>query len=184
MNLVVTRCHCVCNSLNLSCGCYCGGSFRFDVDGPIANGGDDVGACIYLSRFPPRTIGLNYDGLKKGSVMIFFLPGLLLSYYWSMRIGFATREKQPMANPTVKLLFLHSGCCFELVRTPPWWPRHQQLHPGSWSAEAPQIWLTESWMHATMRNWAWFMGRGRMESYIYIIYLYFDRWLGYVVLCV
>ena len=133
MNLVVTRCHCVCNSLNLSCGCYCGGSFWFDVDGPIANGGDDVGACIYLSRFPPRTIGLNYDGLKKGSVMIFFLPGLLLSYYWSMRIGFATREKQPMANPTVKLLFLHSGCCFELVRTPPWpWPRHQQLHPGSW----------------------------------------------------
>ena len=114
---------------------------------------------------------------KKVRSWSFFLPCLLLSYYWSMRIGFATREKQPMANPTVKLLFLHSGCCFEVVRTPPWqWPRHQQLHPGSWSAEAPQIWLPESWMHATMRNWAWFMGRGRMESYIYIylfIYLYY-----------
>ena len=111
MIIAVTRCHCVCNSLNLSCGCYCGGSFCFNLDGPIATGGDDVGACIY-----PRMIGLNSDGLKKSSVM-FFLPCLLLSYYWSMRICFATGEKQPIANPTVKLLFLHSGCCFEVVGT-------------------------------------------------------------------
>ena len=111
MIIAVTRCHCVCNSLNLSCGCYCGGSFCFNLDGPIATGGDDVGACIY-----PRMIGLNSDGLKKrfGNV---FLPCLLLSYYWSMRICFATGEKQPIANPTVKLLFLHSGCCFEVVGT-------------------------------------------------------------------
>ena len=34
-----------------------------------------------------------------------------------MRICFATGEKQPIANPTVKLLFLHSGCCFEVVGT-------------------------------------------------------------------
>ena len=111
MIIAVTRCHCVCNSLNLSCGCYCGGSFCVNLDGPIATGGDDVGACIY-----PRMIGLNSDGLKKSSVM-FFLPCLLLSYYWSRRICFATGEKQPIANPTVKLLFLHSGCCFEVVGT-------------------------------------------------------------------
>ena len=34
-----------------------------------------------------------------------------------MRICFATGEKQPIVNPTVKLLFLHSGCCFEVVGT-------------------------------------------------------------------
>ena len=112
MIIAVTRCHCVCNSLNLSCGCYCGGSFCFNLDGPIATGGDDVGACIY-----PRMIGLNSDGLKKRFGNVFFLPCLLLSYYWSMRICFATGEKQPIANPTVKLLFLHSGCCFEVVGT-------------------------------------------------------------------
>lgn len=67
MIIAVTRCHCVCNSLNLSCGCYCGGSFCFNLDGPIATGGDDVGACIY-----PRMIGLNSDGLKKRFGNVFF----------------------------------------------------------------------------------------------------------------
>ena len=67
MIIAVTRCHCVCNSLNLSCGCYCGGSFCFNLDGPIATGGNDVGACIY-----PRMIGLNSDGLKKRFGNVFF----------------------------------------------------------------------------------------------------------------
>ena len=49
------------------------GSFRFNLDGPIANGGDDVGACVYPSRFSPHgRWGWILMAWRKGSVMIFF----------------------------------------------------------------------------------------------------------------
>jgi hypothetical protein len=74
---------------------------------------------LYLSQsVPPTDDWAEFWCPQKRFGHDFFLPCLLLSYYWLMRVWFATREKQPIANPTVKLLFQHGGCCFEVVGTP------------------------------------------------------------------
>ena len=47
--------------------------------------------------------------VRSSMVMISFLSCPLLSYYWSIRSCFTTIEKnKPIANPTVKLLFLYT----------------------------------------------------------------------------
>jgi len=114
---------------------------------------------LYLSQsVPPTDDWAEFWCPQKRFGHDFFLPCLLLSYYWLMRVWFATREKQQIANPTVKLLFQHSGCCFEVVGMPQVIVGVQFIHwlcvrhCTEWVLVSPCIRLKRRWFHVCAKN--------------------------------